>query len=396
MWHTSGDLNTKFYHALTKQRRARNRIVGLYDSNGNWIIEEQGVEKVVVNYFDDLFQTITPTGFDGFLDEIRSSITPQMNQRLLRLPTEEEVRLALFMMHPEKAPGPDGMTALFFQHSWHIIKNDLLEMVNSFLISGKLDTRLNITNICLIPKKERPTRMTELRPISLCNVGYKIISKVLCQRLKVCLPSLISETQSAFVPGRLISDNILIAQEMFHGLRTNKSCQDKFLAIKMDMSKAYDRVEWVFIQKLLTKMGFDYHWIQLMMECISSVQYRVLLNGQPKGHIIPQRGLRQGDPLSPYLFIMCTEALVANIKKAKRNKQLTGLKVARACPPISHLLFADDSLFFCKAQKEECQTIIRILKEYEGVSGQQINFEKSSVQFGHKLKKPHDRNYEIR
>jgi len=289
------------------------------------------------------------------------------------------------MMHPEKAHGPDGMTALFFQHSWHIIKKDLLEMVNNFLTSGKLDTRLNITNICLIPKKERPTRMTELRPISLCNVGYKIISKVLCQRLKVCLPSLISETQSAFVPGRLISDNIFIAQEMFHGLRTNKSCQDKFLAIKTDMSKAYDRVEWVFIQELLTKMGFDQHWIQLMMECISSVQYKVLLNGQPKGHIIPQRGLRQGDPLSPYLFIMCTEALVVNIKKAERNKQLTGLKVARACPSISHLLFADDSLFFCKAQKEECQTIIRIFKEYEGVSGQQINFEKSSVQFGHKI-----------
>ena len=144
-------------------------------------------------------------------------------------------------------------------------------MVNNFLTSGKLDTRLNITNICLIPKKERPIRMIELRPISLCNVGYKIISKVLCQRLKVCLPSLISETQSAFVSGRLISDNILIAQEMFHGLRTNKSCQDKFLAIKTDMSKAYDRVEWVFIQELLTKMGFDQHWIQLMMECISSV-----------------------------------------------------------------------------------------------------------------------------
>ena len=135
------------------------------------------------------------------------------------------------------------MTALFFQHSWHIIKKDLLEMVNNFWISGNLDTRLNITNICLIPKTERPTRMTELRPISLCNVGYKIISKVLCQRLKACLPSLISETQSAFVSGRLISDNILIAQEMFHGLRTNKSCQNKFMAIKTDMSKAYDRIE---------------------------------------------------------------------------------------------------------------------------------------------------------
>ena len=131
------------------------------------------------------------------------------------------------MMHPEKAPGPDGMTALFFQHSWHIIKKDLVEMVNNFLVSGEMDSRLNITNICMIPKTEKPTRMTELRPISLCNVGYKIILTVLCQRLKLCLPSLISETQSAFVPGRLISNNILIAQEMFHGLQTNKACQKK-------------------------------------------------------------------------------------------------------------------------------------------------------------------------
>ena len=134
--------------------------------------------------------------------------------------------------------------------------------------------------------------MTELRPISLCNVGYKIISKVLCQRLKICLPRLISETQSAFVAGRLISNNILIAQEIFHGLRTNKSCQNKFMAIKTDMSKAYDRIEWSFIEVLLHKMGFDPRWINIMLECISSVQYMVLLNGQPRGLITPQRSLR--------------------------------------------------------------------------------------------------------
>ena len=243
MWYSSGDLNTKFYHALTKQRRVRNRIVGLHDVDGNWITEDNGVEKVAINYFEDLFSTTSPSEFDSFLAEVTPGITPQMNQRLLRLATEEEVREALFMMHPEKAPGPDGMTALFFQHSWHIIKNDLVEMVNNFLVSGEMDARLNITNICLIPKTERPTRMTELRPISLCNVGYKIISKVLCQRLKIYLPLLISETQSAFVAGRLISDNIFIAQEMFHGLRTNKACQGKYMAIKTDMSKAYDRVE---------------------------------------------------------------------------------------------------------------------------------------------------------
>lgn len=210
--------------------------------------------------------------------------------------------------------------------------------------------------------------MTEMRPINLCNVGYKIISKVLCQRLKVYLPKLISKTQSAFVPGRLISYNILIAQEMFHGLRVNKSCKNKFMAIKTYMSKAYDRVDWAFIQALLHKMGFDPQWIQLMMECISSVKYRIPINGHPQGNVLPQRSLRQGDPFSPYLFIMCTEALIANIKKAERQKQLTGMKVARACPSVPHLLFADYSIF-CKAQKEECFTILRILKEYEAVSG---------------------------
>ena len=108
---------------------------------------------------------------------------------------------------------------------------------------------------------------------------------------------------------------------------------------------------------------FDSQWVK----CISSVQYQVLLNGQPRSLIIPHRSLRQGDSLSPYLFIMYTETLIANIKKAEREKQLTGMKVARACPSISHLLFADENLFFCKAQKEECQTILRILKWYEVV-----------------------------
>ena len=121
------------------------------------------------------------------------------------------------------------------------------------------------------------------------------------------------------------------------------------------------------------------------MKYISSVQYRVLINGQPRGLIVPHRGLCQGDPLSSYLFILCTEALIMNIQKEERGQQLTGMKVARACPSISHLFFADDSLFFCKAQNGECQTILRILKEYEAVSGQLINFEKSSIQFGHKI-----------
>ena len=156
MWHTSRDLNTNFYHALRKQRRTRNRIVGLHDAYGYWITGEKEVEKVAVDYFDNLFSTTSLSDFESFLEEITPSITYQMNQRLIRIAIEEEVRQTLFMMHPEKAHGPDGMTSLFFQHSWPIIKNDLNDMVNNFLLSRIMDTRLNITNIFLIPKTERP------------------------------------------------------------------------------------------------------------------------------------------------------------------------------------------------------------------------------------------------
>ena len=136
-------------------------------------------------------------------------------------------------------------------------------------ITGNFDERLNQTNICLIPKTERPTSMTEFRLISLCNVGYKIISKILSSRLKRILPSIISETQSAFVSGLLITDNIFVRKEKLHALKTNQSCKDKFVAIKTDMNKAYDRVEWSFMEALLLKFGFYVQRVQLIMKCVS-------------------------------------------------------------------------------------------------------------------------------
>lgn len=191
-----------------------------------------------------------------------------MNEGLTVIATEKEVHKTFFMMHPKKVPRADGMTALFFQRSWQVIKSDLVELVNNFLTTVSFDQRLNMTNICLIPKTERPTRISEFRPISLYNVGYKIISKILCQRLNKILPNLISKTQFAFVSGRLISDNILITHEMFHHLRTNKSCKGNFMQ-KRDMSKTYDRVEWSFIENLLRRMGFTEKLITWMIGCIT-------------------------------------------------------------------------------------------------------------------------------
>ncbi|XP_010412832.1 PREDICTED: uncharacterized protein LOC104699194 [Camelina sativa] len=165
--------------------------------------------------------SLNPSDFEDKLAEIGTLVSQATNDSLTREVIETEIKQALFMMHPDKAPDPDGMTTLFYQKAWNTIKADLVLLVNSFLQEGVFDKRLNETNICLIPKVDKPTKMSELRPISLCNVGYKIISKVLCQGLRTFLSELVSETQSAFVAGHYISDNILIAQEIFHGLRTN-------------------------------------------------------------------------------------------------------------------------------------------------------------------------------
>ncbi|XP_013607959.1 PREDICTED: uncharacterized protein LOC106314671 [Brassica oleracea var. oleracea] len=271
-WLREGDRNTKFFHALTKQRRSRNKITQLLDVNGNIVEDEEGLVAIATSYFRKIFESSNPDDIEDALSQVPASITGAMNDNLTALVSEWEIKLALFAMHPEKAPGPDGMTALFYQKFWDIVKEDLTLMVNKFLFEGTVTTGLNDSNICLIPKITRPNEMAQFTPISLCNVSYKIISKVLCQRLKKVLPGLISETQSAFVAGRQISDNIMIAQEMFHALRTKPSGRNKRMAIKIDMSKAYDRMEWSFIEAV--KMGFSETWFTWIMRCITLVKYK--------------------------------------------------------------------------------------------------------------------------
>ena len=202
-----------------------------------------------------------------------------MNDNLTAPVSKWEVKLATFAMHPDKTLGPDGMTALFYQKFWEIVKEDLTLMANKFLFERTVANGLNDTNTCLIPKTTKPNEMAQFRPICLCNARYKIISKILCQRLKRVLLGLILETQSAFVAGRQISDNIMIAQEMFHTLRTKPSGRSKRMAIKTDMSKAYDRMKWSFIEAVMRNMSFSETWITWIMRCIMSVIYKVLMNG---------------------------------------------------------------------------------------------------------------------
>ena len=197
--------------------------------------------------------------------------------------------------------------------------NDVVGMVLNVLNSNIFMTNINKTFITLIPKTNNPAKMTDFRPISLSNVIYKLISKVLANRLKLVLPYIISENQSVFLSERLIIDNVLIAFELMHYLDHKRDGKDCYMAIKLDMSKAYDRVEWGFIKQVMKKLSFHYSWICMIMRCITSVSYSVLINGAAYGNIIPSRGLRQGDPLSSYLFLLCADGLSSLVSKAVRN-----------------------------------------------------------------------------
>lgn len=237
--------------------------------------------------------------------------------------------------------------------------------------------------------------MAEFRPIALCNVAYKIISKILVNRLKRHLSALISENQAAFIPGRMISDNIIIAHEVFHSLKVRKRQAKSYMAVKTDITKAYDRLEWKFLEETMRKMGFHDKWVNWIMECISSVTFSVLINGSPEGLITPERGIRQGDPLSPYLFILCAEVLSHMMNQAQATRSLIGVKISNQEPAINHLLFADDSLFLSLANTKTGRALKKILELYEEVSGQAINLNKSTITFGSKVSpsvKTHMRN----
>lgn len=249
-----------------------------------------------------------------------------------------------------------------------------------FFTHGNLLKAFNKTQIVLIPKTPCPEEVGNFRPISLCNYAYKILAKVIANRLKPLLPDLVSPFQNAFVGDRQIQDNVLIAHEVFHHLKLKNSTKHFEMGIKLDMNKAYDRIEWDFLKAVLLKFGFNTSWVALIMECITTVTFSVVLNGKAGKIFQPTRGLRQGDPLSPYLFILISEALSHMISAKCRSSDLQGIQIGNG-PMISHLFFADDSLLFLKATQQNCTNIRDTLNMYYKASGQAINFEKSNIFF---------------
>lgn len=228
----------------------------------------------------------------------------------------------------------------------------------------------------MIPKVQHPQKFSDLRPISLCNVSSKVISKVINNRLATILLRIISKNQSGFVKGRAITENILLAQEIINDIK--RPNRGKNVVIKLDMTKAYDRVSWPYLCQALRKTGFSNDWVSLIHRFIANNWYTMIVNGVRHGFFKSERGLRQGDPLSPSLFILSAELLSQMLNSLQNNARHQGFYMSIHGPQINHLTFVDDTILFCNGSKRSIREVMDILKEYELISGQLINKNKSN------------------
>eukprot|EP00253_Pinus_taeda_P005642 PITA_05642 len=319
-----GERNTKFSHKAMIQHRQRNKIFSIKNQEGQHILEHEEIKKVSVNHFKTLLTETQDNRTEAITilcKEIPKLVTRDQNLALMRKVTREEVEKIVRNMKRNKAPGPDRYTVEFYQAGWYLLAEE---------------------------------------------------------RLKTILPNIISPEQIGFVEGRQILDGLVVAQEVIHTLKTKK---EKGMLIKLDLSKAYDRLNWKYLEAILQAFGFCNRWVKWVLSMISTPNFSILLNGAPSTTFNASRGIRQGDPLSPFLFIIAAEGLGRYFKKELRERKIQGLRLWSNHTTVSHQQFIDDIMIYCKVSLNEVRRIKKILEVFMKGSGMEVNKEKSRTFF---------------
>ncbi|XP_030479170.1 uncharacterized protein LOC115696410 [Cannabis sativa] len=362
-----GDSNTTLFHASIRQRVRQNRIFSIEQHNGERVHDPQLVQDAFIEYYKQLLGTRMEKRravIDGILRR-GPVVTEVQSEMLMRKFTQDEVKKAVFDMSGSKSQGPGGYSSYFYQDNWDTIGDLVSQAVISFLESGKILKEINSTMISLVPKVKCPNTVKYFRPIACCNVIYKIATKMLCSRLKSILPSIISSSQWGFIKGRFIGHNIMIFQDLVrhYGKKSNKpSC-----LIKLDLQKAYDTVEWGFIEEMLDGLQFPPKFVHLIMQCISTPRCSLMFNGTLHGFFETRRGLRQGDPISPLLFVIGMEYLSRLMGKIGEREDFS---FHDRCGELklNHLAFADDVLLFGKGETKSVMYMLQALKLFSTTS----------------------------
>ncbi|KAJ0522407.1 putative RNA-directed DNA polymerase [Helianthus annuus] len=373
-WLTDGDENTKFFHGVANSKRVNNKVDGLY-VNDAWETRPEVIKKVVVDFFANKFSEpainrpkMTGTGFRKISDS---------NATLLVEPfSNKEIRDAVWECGADKSPGPDGFSFAFIKHYWVSLEPHFWSIMDEFYTHGTICKSVNSSFVALIPKVVDPMTLSDYRPISLIGSISKIVTKVLANRLKVVLDSIISPEQSAFVKGRNILDGPLIINEVVNWAKKSKK---RILVFKVDFEKAYDCVSWKFLVNTMHHMGFPSRWKNWIMGILFTGRASVLINGSPTEEFELKRGLRQGDPLSPFLFTLVMEALHVMVAKAVEAGTFVGVKLPHEGPCLSHLFYADDALFVGEWSETNLRNLNRILRCFQMASGLNVNLSKSKV-----------------
>ncbi|KAH0658710.1 hypothetical protein KY289_027458 [Solanum tuberosum] len=375
LWLKEGDKNTKFFHKMAKSHRRYNNIDQLM-IQGEVTHEPAEIEGEIITYYKKLYTEPIPWR-PTHQYAICPIITEEEKMALQGRFEENEVLTCLKLCAADKAPGPDGFTMGFFIKCWEIVKQDIMDTFPKFYDQEVFEKSFNATFIALVPKKKGANELRHYRPINLIGSIYKILSKVLIERLKGVIDKLVDSQQMTFIKGRQIIDAVLIANEAVDS-RTKQNKPG--ILCKLDIEKAYDHVNWKYLMKILEMMGFGQKWMNWIMFCISTINFSVLINGLPAGFFSSQRGLRQGDPLSPFLFLITMEGLNSMIKTTNTRGWLKGFDVSRdgaGSLEVTHLQYADDTLIFCGVEEEQLKYLRVILVLFEGVSGLHINWRKS-------------------
>jgi hypothetical protein len=372
-WLKEGDANTRFFHACIKSRKRSNSIVAIKKGR-MWLSRPDEIRGEVVSYFRKHFEEVTwerPT-LDGVEFQQLSYGEVMALEASFGV---QEVADVIELSNGNKSPGPDGFNFSFFKKFWGLLEKEIMSLFLEFHESAKLPSCFSSYFITLIPKVACPHQLCEFRPIALLGCLYKLLSKVLANRLGKVMDSIISKNQSAFIKGRHLVDSVVVANEVVDlAKRSKNDC----LVFKVDFEKAYDSVSWSFLDYMLRRLGFGDKWRLWMKTCVCNGKLSVLVNGSPTEEVNISRGLKQGDPLAPFLFLLVAEGLTALTKRPVSLGFFKGFQVNSELK-VSLLQYADDTLFIGEACVENLWAMKAVLRWFELVSGLKVNFSKSCL-----------------
>ncbi|GAU51099.1 hypothetical protein TSUD_411800 [Trifolium subterraneum] len=348
LWLNEGDANSKYFHSILASRRRKNALS-------------------FIKVDDVTLEGVTPIRQAVFLH-----FASHFKATNVERPGVDNLRFKSY-----KSPGPDSIYFGFIKDFWAELRGDVMRFISEFHRNGKLTKGINSTFIALIPKIDSPQRLNDFWPISLVGSLYKILAKVLANRLRLVIGSIISESQTAFVKDRQILDGILIANEVVDEARKSKK---DLMLFKVDFEKAYDSMDWGYLDKVMGRMSFPTLWRKWIKECVCTATASVLVNGSPTDEFPLERGLRQGDPLSPFLFLLAAEGLHVLMEAVVDRHLFEGYRIGERDPvSVSHLLFADDTLLLGVKSWANVRALRAVLVLFETMSGLKVNFSKSML-----------------